>query len=100
MSRLEDPNWSQKMTDRVLKSQIANQEESSNHSQFQKFSLMKTAVAILVLFGLGIGIFQVGINFNEKTPDNLASIDTAMLGDIYWEKDEWDEEIFIFRIYE
>ena len=110
MSRLEDTNWSKKMTDRVLQSQIANQENSISGNQSTRIRrgwgdrTKKIAMAAIIFLGLGmgIGIFQLEKNnqTNESASSQLASIDTAMLVDIYWEKDEWEEELDIFKAYE
>jgi hypothetical protein len=102
LSRLEDSEWSKKITDRVMHSQIANREDSSSLLRSIQFGRMKLAVAMIIVIGLGIGIFQLGIetNKNVNPSGNLASIDTAMLGDIYWERDDWEEDIDILKIYE
>lgn len=112
-SKLEDPNWSKYMTQRVLESQVANTKgnnQSRSDSGFWNSSILSPSVkrwaAAILVIGLGVGIYQIGNK--ESNPDKseigmrgteiessyneLASVDLTMEGDLFWENDEWDEE--------
>lgn len=92
--RLDDSFWSR----RIANSVIGSQEKEKVEIKTRNWAISQSIAAVL-LFGLVLGMVSVQFFSNEEESllqeSSIANYDTAMQGDLLWEKDDLNEDYLL-----